>query len=132
MNREECLKIIAEARAKGERPDLIDADLFRADLIDANLIGANLSGACLRGASLSGACLRGADLDFASWPLWCGGTIAKIDTRISLQLIYHAFNQDHLDKDIAAAIEVLRPLAQRFIDEYRNDATKLWEKNHEL
>ena len=167
MNREECFKIIADARAKGERPNLSDSDLSganlsdsdlsgadliganlvcadlsdanlsganlsRANLVDANLVDAdlsdaNLSGADLIGASLSRANLSRANLDFASWPLWCGGTMAKIDTRISLQLIYHAFNQDHLDKDIAAAIEVLRPLAQRFIDEYRNDATKLRE-----
>ena len=132
MNREECLKIIADARAKGERPYLIGADLIDANLSGADLIDANLSGADLNRASLSRANLSRANLDFASWPLCCGGTMAKIDTRISLQLIYHAFNQDHLDKDIAAAIEVLRPLAQRFIDEYRNDATKLREKNHEL
>ena len=76
MNREECLKIISEARAKGERPNLSranlsDANLRRAnlsdaDLSDANLRRANLSDADLSGADLSGADLSGADLSRAS------------------------------------------------------------------
>ena len=59
------MKIISNARAKGERPDLSGAnlsganlsgaDLSRANLSRANLIGANLSGADLRDANLSGA-----------------------------------------------------------------------------
>ena len=101
-----------------------------ANLAGANLEGADLEGAIMRGANLEGANLEeailwGANLDFACWPLWCGGTRAKLDTRGSLQLIYHAFNQDHLDPEIRAALEPLRPFAQRFIDEYRHDATPL-------
>ena len=96
-----------------------------AILEGANLAGANLGGATMRGANLAGAILEGANLDFACWPLWCGGTRAKLDTRGSLQLIYHAFNQDHLDPEIRAALEPLRPFAQRFIDECRHDATPL-------
>lgn len=40
-------------------------------------------------------------------------------------LIYHAFNQDHQDPEIRAALEAIRPLAQRFIYNYRSDATPL-------
>jgi hypothetical protein len=70
MNLEECLKIVADARAKGERPNLSGAnlrgaDLRGADLSGANLSGANLSDACLSGANLRGADLRGADLSGA-------------------------------------------------------------------
>ena len=101
------------------------ANLKGAFLERAGLEGANLKGANLKGADLEGANLKGANLDFASWPLWCGGTMAKLDAHLSLQLLYHAFNQDHQDPEIRATLEPLRPLAQRFIDEYRHDATPL-------
>ena len=104
----------------GKRADLRGANLSCANLRDANLRGANLSCADLRRANLVGA-----NLDFASWPLWCGSTGAVIDTRLSLQLIYHTFNQDHQNPEIRKAIEFLRPLAQRFKDEFRQDATSL-------
>ena len=58
--------------------------------IRADLTGARLTGADLRGADLRGADLTGADLDFSSWPLWCGSTKAKVDDRLSRQLVYHA------------------------------------------
>ena len=83
---------------------------------------ANLRGADLRGANLRGANLRGANLDFATWPIWCGGTGATLDRRLSLQLIYHVFNNNHTDPDIVAALEPLRALAQEFIDKHRSDA----------
>ena len=86
----------------------------------ADLSGADLSGADLRGADLSGA-----DLDFSAWPIWCGGTGATLDRRLSLQLIYHTFNNNHTDADIAAALEPLRALAQEFIDKQRSDAPEL-------
>ena len=125
-----------------EGANLRGADLWGANMKGANLKGANLKGACLKGAFLEGANLeeanldganmrganlRGANLDFASWPLYCGGTRAKLDAHLSLQLIYHTFNQDHQDPEIRAALEPLRPLAQRFINEYRLDATSLLE-----
>ena len=105
----------------------------RADLRGSNLQGADLHGAALRGADLRGAYLcgsnlRGADLDMSCWPLWCGGTNVKIDRRLSLQLIYHAFNQDHQDKEIREALEAVRHLANEFRDKYRDDAPELWEK----
>ena len=96
------------------------ANLSYADLVGADLVGANL-----RGADLSDADLSGADLDFASWPLHCGGTRAILGRRCSLQMIYHAFNQQHQDLGIIEALEVLRPLAQEFISAFRPDATPL-------
>ena len=55
MTRQEAETIIAEARAKGETPDLRKANLSGADLHGADLSGADLHGANLRGANLRGA-----------------------------------------------------------------------------
>ena len=77
MNREDVLEIVAEARTKGNTPDLSWACLYGAylygsdlrstnmrvaDLCEADLRGADLRVADLRGADLSGANLRVADL----------------------------------------------------------------------
>jgi len=51
MTREECLQIVAEARARGERPNLRGADLRGADLSGADLRGADIRGTCLAGLS---------------------------------------------------------------------------------
>ena len=128
MNREECLSIVNAAQEKDERADLRGANLRGADLRDANLQRADLQGAGLQDADLRNADLRGADLDYACWPLWCGGTNVKLDRHLSLQLIYHVFNQQHDDPEIVIALEALRPLAQEFIDKFRHDAPKLREK----
>ena len=74
--------------------DLCEADLHGADLSEANLRGADLSWADLSGADLSGADLRGADLskanfDFSCFPLWCGGSKFKCDTKLVYQLLAH-------------------------------------------
>lgn len=84
-------------------------------------INADLSGADLRRADLSRA-----DLDMSAWPLSCGGTNTKIHRRLSLQLIYHAFNQLHDDPTIIEALEPLRALAEEFRT-MRTDAPKLRE-----
>lgn len=105
--------------------DLSRMDLSSIDLREADLRRADLRKANMTFADLHGADLRGADLDFASWPLWCGGTQVKLDRHLSLQLIYHAFNQDHEDAGIRRALEALRPLAQEFIDQHHSDAPKL-------
>ena len=110
MNRSEVEAIIASAAKKG---------------VGANLHGANLEGADLEGANFRRADLEGADLDFSAWPLWCGGTGASLGRRLSLELIYFAFNNAHADADITAALEVLRPLAEEFREKYRTDAPKL-------
>ena len=40
-------------------------------------------------ADLRGADLRGADLDFSCFPLWCGGSKFKCDTKLVYQLLAH-------------------------------------------
>ena len=57
MTRDEVLKIVAEARAKGWAPDLRGSNLR-----GSNLSGSNLSCSDLRGAYLSGSNLDGANL----------------------------------------------------------------------
>ena len=104
----------------------INADLSWADLRRADLSRADLSGADLRGADLRRADLSRADLDMSAWPLSCGGTNTKIHRRLSLQLIYHAFNQLHDDPTIIEALEPLRALAEEFRT-MRTDAPKLRE-----
>ena len=74
--------------------NLSEADLRGADLCKANLRGADLSGADLHDANLSdanlrGADLSGADLDFSCFPLWCGGSKFKCDTKLVYQLLAH-------------------------------------------
>ena len=85
MNREEALGIVAEARKRGDTPDLRGADLRGADLNWADLCEADLSGANLRGADLSGddlsaANLSGADLSAANLSAadlcWAKGILA--------------------------------------------------------
>jgi hypothetical protein len=100
-------------------------DGSRANLTRAVLTDAVLTRAVLTGANLTRAVLTDADLDFSSWPLHCGGTLAHLSRRTSLQLIYHAFNQHHQDPEILAALEPLRPLAEEFREKYRGDATSL-------
>ena len=61
----------------------------RANLRGADLRWADLRGANLRGADLFWADLRGADLDFSCFPLWCGGSKFKCDTKLVYQLLAH-------------------------------------------
>ena len=84
MTQNETLKIVEDARKKGEVPNLSGANLRGADLSGADLREANLSG-----ANLSGADLSGANIDFACWPLWCGSQDVIIDERIARQLFAH-------------------------------------------
>ena len=126
-----CRRFQPDWNADLSGSNLCNADLRHVDLRYANFTNAALRFAKLRGSNLSGADMRWADLsgavlDYSSWPLWCGGTYAAINRRISLQLIYHAFNQQHQDADVRAALEHLRPLAQEFRDKYREDSPELW------
>ena len=73
----------------GERANLRGADLREADLRGADLRGADLSWANLCWADLSKADLSGADLDFSCFPLWCGGSKFKCDTKLVYQLLAH-------------------------------------------
>ena len=66
LTRDEVLRIVREARKRGERANLYGTDLYGTDLHGANLSGANLCGADLSGASLHWANLHGADLSGAN------------------------------------------------------------------
>ena len=66
MNRDGVLKIVREARNRGEAPDLREASLRGADLSEVSLSGANFTDADLRGASLRGADLSEANLRYAN------------------------------------------------------------------
>ena len=65
------------------------ANLCKADLRWADLRKADLRWADLREADLSKADLRGANLDFSCFPLWCGGSKFKCDTKLVYQLLAH-------------------------------------------
>ena len=105
--------------------DLRGADLSRAGLSDANLRFANLSRANLSDANLRGADLSDANINCSVWPLWCGGTQTYLDRHLSLQMVYHLFNQHHQDPEIHAALEALRPLANEFRENHQRDAPAL-------
>ena len=98
----------------GERANLCGAGLCKADLREAVLCGANLREAnlcradlreadlCkadLHGAVLSGAVLCGANLDFSCFPLWCGGSKFKCDTKLIYQLLAHICTLDFPDDE---------------------------------
>ena len=93
----------------GERANLSEADLSEADLRwadlgwadlrEAYLSEADLSEADLRGANLCGVDLRGADLDFSCFPLWCGGSKFKCDTKLVYQLLAHICTLDFPDDE---------------------------------
>ena len=65
----------------------------------ANLSGANLRCVNLRGADLRGADLREADLDYSCFPLWCGGSKFKCDTKLVYQLLAHICTLDFDDTE---------------------------------
>ena len=87
----EAIKKVLELHKKwlkneqgGEKADLSRADLSRADL--------------------SGADLSGADLDFSCFPLWCGGSKFKCNTKLVYQLLAHICT---LEFDDAEGIKTL-------------------------
>ena len=104
FNREEALKMFESDRAALRGFDLHGADLRGADLYEADLYRANLRGADLRGA----------DIDYACWPLWCGGLHVKIDKRIACQLAYHFCCQDCDDPEYIAARNAILTFANQF------------------
>ena len=91
-------------KADLSKADLRGAGLSKANLREADLRWANLCGANLRGANLRGADLRGADLDFSCFPLWCGGSKFKCDTKLVYQLLAHICT---LEFDDAEGIKTL-------------------------
>ena len=130
------LKAILDAHKKwlsgdpeGIQADLREADLREADLRGADLRGADLQRADLRGADLQRADLREADLrwaylqradlreaniDFACWPLWCGGLHVQTDARIMRQLAYHFCAQECDDPEYIHYRNLLLPFANHF------------------
>ena len=94
--------------------DLRGADLCGANLRHADLRHADLCGANLCGANLRDAYLRDADIDYACWPLWCGGLHVKIDKRIACQLAYHFCAQDCDDPEYIAARNAILSFANQF------------------
>ena len=95
--------------AKLSRADLREANLRLADLRWADLRGANLRLADLRGTNLSGADLRWADLDLSCFPLWCGGSKFKCDTKLVYQLLAHICTLDFPDDE--GIKDLIRPFA---------------------
>ena len=94
INNEQNGEMADLREANLSRADLSKADLSKADLRGANLCWADLRWADLRGADLSKADLRWAnlrwaDLDFSCFPLWCGGSKFKCDTKLVYQLLAH-------------------------------------------
>ena len=89
--------LIDEAGVEGKRADLRGADLREADL---------------RGADLRGADLCGADLDFSCFPLWCGGSRFKCDTKLVYQLLAHICTLDFPDDE--GIKELIMPFAITF------------------
>ena len=94
--------------------DLQEADLSGANLREANLSGADLSKADLRGAdlhlaNLSEANLRWANLDFSCFPIWCGGSKFKCDTKLVYQLLAHICTLDFPDDE--GIKELIMPFA---------------------
>ena len=65
------------------------ANLSGANLREADLSGSDLSWADLREANLRKANLYEANLDFSCFPLWCGGSDFKCDTKLVYQLLAH-------------------------------------------
>ena len=119
MTREDVIKRLNSGDKDFYLEDLHGLDLrglnfSGANLRGANLCGADLCGADLRGANLCGANLRGANIDYACWPLWCGGLHVKIDKRIACQLAYHFCNQDCDDPEYIEVRNAILKFANQF------------------
>ena len=99
FNHEEALKMLESNRAA----------LRGFDLYEANLRWADLHGADLRWANL-----YEANIDYACWPLWCGGLHIKIDKRIACQLAYHFCCQDCDDPEYIASRNAILTFANQF------------------
>ena len=110
MNQEQLNKILSKHKL------WIDggAEGIRADLSGAGLSGAYLRDADLREAGLREADLTCANIDYACWPLWCGGLHVKTDRRIMAQLAYHFCAQDCDDPDYLKARNAILDFANTF------------------
>lgn len=125
MTREDVIKKLDSGDKDFRFKNLSNLDLSFLNFTGADLSGADLSGAILRGAilcvaNLSGAVMRGAimdddtDIDYACWPLWCGGLHVKIAKRQACQLAYHFCSQDCDDPEYIEARNAILKFANRF------------------
>jgi uncharacterized protein YjbI with pentapeptide repeats len=88
---------------------LSDVD-FRHSILDrSNFFRAALSGAI----TFQDASLVGVDLDYASLPLWCGGSHFKTNMQLVRQLFAHIGTLDVVDadKDMQKALAAIKPQA---------------------
>ena len=95
--------------AKLSRADMRETTLRLADLRGADLRETTLRLADLRGVNLTRADLRGADLDLSCFPLWCGGSKFKCDTKLVYQLLAHICTLDFPDDE--GIKDLIRPFA---------------------
>ena len=72
---------------------------------------ADLSETDLRWTDLRGADLSGADFDFSCFPLWCGGSRFKCDTKLVYQILAHICTLDFPDDE--GIKELIMPFAQK-------------------
>jgi len=107
---------------------LSGADLCGADLRGANLSGAGLRGAFLSGADLCGADLRGADLDFSCFPLWCGGSKFKCDTKLVYQLLAHICTLEFDDTEGIKDFMMPFALKSHRAEDLRLEKDAIWVK----
>lgn len=100
--------------------DLSGTNLRGSVLTISDLRGTDFRGANLRNADLRGAIMDGAimddetDIDYACWPLWCGGLHVKIAKRQACQLAYHFCNQDCGDPEYIEARNAILNFANQF------------------
>jgi hypothetical protein len=103
--------------AKLRGADLRETTLRLADLRWADLRETTLRLADLRGVNLTRADLRGADLDLSCFPLWCGGSQFKCDTKLVYQLLAHICTLDFPDDEgIKALIMPFAVKSHRAVD----------------
>ena len=95
----------------GEKANLRGANLRVANLRRADLSGADLREADLRWANLRETNLRGADLDFSCFPLWCGGSRFKCDTKFVYQLLAHICTLNFPDDE--GIKDLIKPFAMK-------------------
>ena len=62
-------------------------------------------------ADLREANLSGADFDFSCFPLWCGGSRFKCDTKLVYQILAHICTLDFPDDE--GITELIMPFAQK-------------------
>ena len=92
-----------------------DKDFHHEDLSGLDLSYLDFSGAILYGAILIDAIMDDeTDIDYACWPLWCGGLHVKISKRQACQLAYHFCNQDCDDPEYIEARNAILKFANQF------------------